>query len=154
MKRLLLLGMLSVCVLLAPAGCVMSLALASASIAAASTDPACLSEEASDPSECVPGWAGTGSPRAPVAIDPGSIPAPDPAAAAAVTAAIEAVGRRGRYIPEGNGPVDFDCSGLTSFAWRAAGVSLVDYSFAMESDAADSTCGPDHQALSVSASHW
>ena len=121
MKRLLLLGMLGVCVLLAPAGCVMSLALASASIAAASTDPACLSEEASDPSECVPGWAGTGSPRAPVAIDPGSIPAPDPAAAAAVAAAIEAVGRRGRYIPEGNGPVDFDCSGLTSFAWRAAG---------------------------------
>ena len=128
-KRLLLLGMLGVCVLLAPAGCVMSLALASASIAAASTDTACLSEEASDPSECVPGWAGTGSPRAPVAIDPGSIPAPDPAATAAVAAAIEAVGRRGRYIPEGNGPVDFDCSGLTSFAWRAAGVSLVDYSF-------------------------
>ena len=46
-----------------------------------------------------------------------------------MAAAIEAVGRRGRYIPEGNGPVDFDCSGLTSFAWRAAGVSLVDYSF-------------------------
>ena len=44
-------------------------------------------------------------------------------------AAIEAVGRHGRYIPEGNGPVDFDCSGLTSFAWRAAGVSLVDFSY-------------------------
>jgi cell wall-associated NlpC family hydrolase len=25
--------------------------------------------------------------------------------------------------------VDFDCSGLTSYAWRAAGVHLVDYSF-------------------------
>jgi cell wall-associated NlpC family hydrolase len=64
-----------------------------------------------------------------MSIDPGSIPAPDPAAATAVQAAIEAVGRHGRYIPEGNGPVDFDCSGLTSFVWRAAGVSLVDYSF-------------------------
>lgn len=129
MKRLLIVGLLGVCVLLAPAACVMSLALASASITAASTDPACFSEEASAPSKCVPGWAATGSPHAPVVIDPGSIPAPDPASAAAVAAAVEAVGRRGRYIPEGNGPVDFDCSGLTSFAWRAAGVSLADYSF-------------------------
>ena len=32
-------------------------------------------------------------------------------------------------MAEGNGPVDFDCSGLTAFAWRAAGVSLVDYSY-------------------------
>ncbi len=71
-----------------------------------------------------------------------------------MTAAIEAIVRQGRCIPEGNGPVDFDCSGLTSFEWRATGVSLVDYSFAMESDAADSTGGPDHQSLSVSASHW
>lgn len=32
-------------------------------------------------------------------------------------------------MAEGNGPVDFDCSGLTAFAWRQAGVRLEDYSF-------------------------
>jgi cell wall-associated NlpC family hydrolase len=62
-------------------------------------------------------------------VDPGTITAPNPAAATAVAAALTAVGRGGRYIPEGNGPVDFDCSGLTSYAWRAAGVHLVDYSY-------------------------
>ena len=46
-----------------------------------------------------------------------------------VAAALTAVGRGGRYVSEGNGPVDFDCSGLTSYAWRAAGVHLVDYSY-------------------------
>jgi cell wall-associated NlpC family hydrolase len=35
----------------------------------------------------------------------------------------------GRYVAEGNGPIDFDCSGLTAWAWRQAGVSLVDYSY-------------------------
>lgn len=66
-------------------------------------------------------------------VDPRSIPAPDLWAAAAVQSAIDAVGRHGRYIAEGNGPVDFDCSGLTSFAWRAAGVQIVDYSFTQRS---------------------
>jgi cell wall-associated NlpC family hydrolase len=46
-----------------------------------------------------------------------------------VAAAVQAVARGGRYIAEGNGPVDFDCSGLTAYAWRAAGVRLVDYSY-------------------------
>lgn len=64
-----------------------------------------------------------------IPIDPRTIVAPNPAAATAVAAALTAVGRGGRYVPEGNGPVDFDCSGLTSYAWRAAGVHLVDYSF-------------------------
>lgn len=129
MKRVLIVGLLGIFVLLTPAGCAMSIALAGGSIVAATMDPACLSEQSSDPVRCVPDWAGTGSPRGPVTIDPGSIPAPDPEAASAVQAAIEAVSRHGRYIAEGNGPVDFDCSGLTSFAWRAAGLSLVDYSF-------------------------
>jgi cell wall-associated NlpC family hydrolase len=64
-----------------------------------------------------------------VQIDPGAITAPNPAAATAVAAALTAVGRGGRYIAEGNGPIDFDCSGLTAYAWRAAGVHLVDYSY-------------------------
>ena len=32
-------------------------------------------------------------------------------------------------MAEGNGPVDFDCSGLTAWAWRQVGVSLPDYSY-------------------------
>ena len=129
MKRLIVVGTLGVSLFLAPAGCAMSLALAGGAIAAATTDPACLSEATSDPAKCVPDWAGAGSPHGPVVIDPGRIPAPNTASAVAVNAALQAVGRHGRYIPEGNGPVDFDCSGLTAFAWRAAGVNLVDYSF-------------------------
>ncbi len=58
-----------------------------------------------------------------------SIAVTNAAAVVAVAAAIEAVSRGGRYIAEGNGPVDFDCSGLTAYAWRAAGVRLVDYSY-------------------------
>ncbi len=58
-----------------------------------------------------------------------SSPAASAAAALAVATAIDAVSRGGRYIAEGNGPVDFDCSGLTAYAWRTAGVRLVDYSY-------------------------
>ncbi len=47
----------------------------------------------------------------------------------AALAAVAAVGRGGRYVAEGNGPVDFDCSGLTAWAWRQVGVSLPDYSY-------------------------
>ncbi|MDO8731922.1 MAG: NlpC/P60 family protein [Actinomycetota bacterium] len=129
MKRALGITSVALLVCLAPAGCVMSLALVGGSIAAATTDPRCLSEATSDPAVCTPGAIGPSLFGAPIPIDPGSIPAPDPAAASAVQAAIEAVDRHGRYIAEGNGPVDFDCSGLTAFAWRAAGVGLVDYSF-------------------------
>jgi cell wall-associated NlpC family hydrolase len=32
-------------------------------------------------------------------------------------------------VVEGNGPVDFDCSGLTAWAWRQVGVWLPDYSY-------------------------
>ena len=119
---------LGLALLLLPGGCALSLAVAGGAISAATTDPACLSEETSDRSSCAPNFAGSaGVPDA--LVDPGSIPAPDLWAAAAVQSAIDAVGRQGRYIAEGNGPVDFDCSGLTAFAWRAAGVQIVDYSF-------------------------
>jgi len=40
-------------------------------------------------------------------------------------------------VAEGNGPVDFDCSGLTSYAWRQAGVSLVDYSYTQRAQTRD-----------------
>jgi hypothetical protein len=63
------------------------------------------------------------------AVDPAMIPAPDPAAAIAVAAALTGVRSGGRYVVEGNGPIDFDCSGLTAWAWRHAGVALVDYSY-------------------------
>jgi cell wall-associated NlpC family hydrolase len=62
-------------------------------------------------------------------IDPATIPAPDAQAAIAVAAALTGVQSGGRYKPEGNGPIDFDCSGLTAWAWRQAGVQLVDYSY-------------------------
>jgi len=58
-----------------------------------------------------------------------SIPAPDVQAAIAVAAALTGVAGGGRYVAEGNGPTDFDCSGLTAWAWRQAGVPLVDYSY-------------------------
>lgn len=40
----------------------------------------------------------------------------------AVDVALEQVGKPYQY--GGNGPASFDCSGLTSYAWRAAGVEL------------------------------
>ena len=55
--------------------------------------------------------------------------ASDSRGAQAALAAVTAVARGGRYIAEGNGPVDFDCSGLTAWAWRQAGLSLPDYSY-------------------------
>ena len=129
MKRLVAVAGVGTLLLLTPAGCMATLALGAGSIAAATTDPRCLSEETLDPRVCVPSWA-QADPRAnPVVIDPGGVPAPSLTASAAVEAAVSAVGRGGRYIAEGNGPVDFDCSGLTAFAWRAAGVRLVDYSY-------------------------
>jgi cell wall-associated NlpC family hydrolase len=40
-------------------------------------------------------------------------------------------------VAEGNGPVDFDCSGLTAWAWRQAGVYLADYSYAQRAQTVD-----------------
>jgi len=42
---------------------------------------------------------------------------------------IDSSGPGGRYVPEGNGPVNFDCSGLTAWSWRQAGVYLDDLSY-------------------------
>ena len=144
MKRFSLpvLGLLLGGVILMPAGCTAAVALAGGSVAAASstcwqpTPSPSATASVPDPSATPsplptdPTWCDqTRSPGIGVPIDPASIAAPNPAAATAVAAALTAVGRGGRYVAEGNGPVDFDCSGLTSYAWRAAGVHLVDYSY-------------------------
>ncbi|MGF1652906.1 MAG: NlpC/P60 family protein [Actinomycetales bacterium] len=61
---------------------------------------------------------------APVGMSCGdvSIQAPNPAAAAAIDFACAQVGKG--YCWGGNGPGCFDCSGLTSQAWAAGGVSI------------------------------
>jgi len=52
----------------------------------------------------------------------GSAPAPNPRAQIAVDTAYSQLGKPYRYA--GKGPDSFDCSGLTSYVWAAAGVSL------------------------------
>lgn len=49
-------------------------------------------------------------------------PAPRASAQVAVDTALAQLGKPYRWA--GSGPNSFDCSGLTSFAWRAAGVSI------------------------------
>lgn len=51
-----------------------------------------------------------------------SAPAPSPGATRAIQEAERQLGKPYRY--GGSGPDDFDCSGLTSWAWRAGGKSL------------------------------
>lgn len=50
------------------------------------------------------------------------VPAPNPSAGAAVEEARRQIGKPYQY--GGSGPGSFDCSGLTSWAWRHAGKSL------------------------------
>lgn len=59
---------------------------------------------------------------APAEDETAGAPAPGQGAAAAVAAAQAKVGAS--YASGGNGPGAFDCSGLTVFAFRAAGISL------------------------------
>lgn len=108
------------------------MAMAGAAVTAASLPMSCATATSPDAAECPqPNVGGT------AIIDPATIPVPDTQAAAAVAAALTAVGKGGRYVAEGNGPVDFDCSGLTSYAWRQAGVSLVDYSYTQRAQTRD-----------------
>ena len=124
MKRIVVLGLLALGVLVLPAGCVVSLAMAGAAVTATSVPMPCATATSQEAAACPQSDLGGAA-----IVDPALIPAPDAQAAVAVAAALTAVGRGGRYVAEGNGPVDFDCSGLTSYAWRQAGVSLVDYSY-------------------------
>ncbi len=136
------LGLLLGAVILSPAGCTAALALAGGSVTATTSDcwrpsptpsatPTDADATVAPPSASAePTWCyDSTSLVAGLPVDPGTTSAPSPTAATAVAAALTAVGRGGRYVAEGNGPVDFDCSGLTSYAWRAAGVHLVDYSY-------------------------
>ena len=127
-----MLAVLALAVVVLPGVCVVAVAMAGAAITATSMDAPCPTTATAGRAVC-PGSALDG--KSPV--DPSTIPAPDGQAAVAVAAALTAIGRGGRYVAEGNGPVDFDCSGLTSWAWRQAGVSLVDLSYTQRSQTQD-----------------
>jgi len=58
----------------------------------------------------------------PNAGSPGPVPAPSGSAQVAVDTARAQLGKP--YVYAGSGPDVFDCSGLTMYAWAAAGVSL------------------------------
>ena len=58
----------------------------------------------------------------PNAGSPGNVPAPSGGAQVAVDTARAQLGKP--YVYAGSGPDVFDCSGLTMYAWAAAGVSL------------------------------
>jgi cell wall-associated NlpC family hydrolase len=65
------------------------------------------------------------TPRSRVPAPPAVSVGPQPAARGADVAVAEAVAQLGKpYEWAGAGPDTFDCSGLTQWAWRAAGVSL------------------------------
>ena len=68
------------------------------------------------------GNGGVASGAGNVGIDPGSIPAPSPGAAAAIAYARQQIGKP--YVYAGTGPGSFDCSGLTMMAWAQGGVSM------------------------------
>ena len=61
----------------------------------------------------------------PTVAPPPDYPAPSPAAAVAVQAAKSQLGVA--YVFGANGPTNFDCSGLTQWAWAKAGVSMSHY---------------------------
>jgi cell wall-associated NlpC family hydrolase len=63
----------------------------------------------------------SGSSGAP-AVAPPNVPAPNARAQVAVDTALAQVGDP--YVYAASGPDSFDCSGLTMYAWAAAGVSL------------------------------
>jgi cell wall-associated NlpC family hydrolase len=66
--------------------------------------------------------APTFNPAPPSAPPGGAAPAPNPQAQVAVDTARAQLGKP--YVYAGAGPNVFDCSGLTMFAWAAAGVYL------------------------------
>jgi cell wall-associated NlpC family hydrolase len=68
------------------------------------------------------GSSGSGDLTDPNAGSPGNVPAPGPSAQVAVDTARAQLGKP--YVYAGSGPDVFDCSGLTMYAWAAAGVSL------------------------------
>jgi cell wall-associated NlpC family hydrolase len=68
------------------------------------------------------GSSSSGQVTDPNAGSPGNVPAPSGSAQVAVDTARAQLGKP--YVYAGSGPDVFDCSGLTMYAWAAAGVSL------------------------------
>jgi cell wall-associated NlpC family hydrolase len=68
------------------------------------------------------GGGGVSSNAADIGVDPGSIPAPNGGASAAIAYARQQIGKPYQYA--GTGPGAFDCSGLTMMAWAQGGVSM------------------------------
>ena len=113
---------------------------AAAAAAQAANEAAAAAVAAADPAEAAPApVAADRSNRTAIAADsssssasssaaapeeeaPAAAPAGSSAAATAVAAALSKVG--GRYVYGAAGPDSFDCSGLTSWAWAQAGVSI------------------------------
>ena len=83
-------------------------------------------EQAAQPTLQAPQAAGSGQSSEPIdSSDLGSapnLPAPSPSAQIAVNTAEAQLGKP--YVYAGSGPDVFDCSGLTMYAWAAAGVSI------------------------------
>jgi len=95
-----------------------------ANAAAAAADPAAAAPEpaAANRSENRTPITAESSSSAAAEEAPAAAPAGSSAAATAVAAALSKVG--GRYVYGAAGPDAFDCSGLTSWAWAQAGVSI------------------------------
>ncbi|MGI8664165.1 MAG: NlpC/P60 family protein [Acidimicrobiales bacterium] len=70
------------------------------------------------------GLAATSAGRAGV-VDPGPAPSPNGNVSAVIARAEAQLGKP--YVWGATGPNSFDCSGLTMYAWQAAGVSLPHY---------------------------
>jgi len=68
------------------------------------------------------GRTAAGGRTAPAVAPPPDYPAPSPGAATAIGVAKAQLGKP--YVFATAGPDTFDCSGLTQYAWRAAGVSM------------------------------
>jgi cell wall-associated NlpC family hydrolase len=118
-------------------GCAAMLTVGAAAITAAAPTLGCASVSSSSSPAVAPSCPPEALTVAGVFVDPLTIHAPDALAAQAVAAALTAVSRGGRYIPEGNGPVNFDCSGLTAWAWRQAGIFLADLSYTQRDQTQD-----------------
>jgi len=104
---------------------------AAANAAAAAAEPAAAAPAAAnrsqvrapiaDPAPAAAAAESSSAEAAPSA-EPASAPAGNSAAARAVAAALSKEGAR--YVYGAAGPSSFDCSGLTSWAWAQAGVSI------------------------------